>query len=545
MNPLSTVLEAPVRPAPSSGDLVTDPRRQRRILIAMCTALIAVVASVSGLNVAQQQLALDLGASQSQLLWVINGYTMALAALLLPIGAIGDRRGRKPILLGGLALFIGANVLAGFAGSVSVLLVARVIAGVAAAMIMPVTLSVITSSFPAEQRARAVGVWSGFAGAGGILGLFVSSFLVDHFTWPWLFALPIVFASISLVMSVRVVGNSREAHEGRFDTVGSLLSAVAIGALVLGIHEGPEQGWSAPITTSGLVIGVIALVAFVVWELRQRNPLLPIRLFANRGLASGSVTLLVVFAVMFGIFLVLVQFMQAVLGYSALAAAASLLPMMVVMMPLSAVAPTIAARFGTRNVLLTGIALFGTGLVLLATMVSAEGGYWSVLPGLVVLATGIGLCMSPSTTTITESLPQDQQGVASALNDTVRELGGALGIALLGSVVSAGYRSSVSGATEELSPELAHRVEEGIGSAYAASGDLGSSAPSVLSAARDALVDGWRLSMWFGVALAVCAGAFVLVRGPRTSAASANDRVDESGTADFEPAIEAVAVGAV
>ena len=245
-------------------------------------------------------------------------------------------------------------------------------------------------------------------------------------------------------MTLSAVGNSREHIEGRFDTVGSILSALAIGGLVLGIHEGPEKGWFELLTMVGLIVGVLALVGFIVWELRQTKPLLEIRLFANRGLAAGSLTLLIVFAVMFGIFLVLTQFMQAVLGYSALAAAGSLLPMMLVMMPLSAVAPTIANRIGTRNVLLTGVGLFGLGLALLASMVSAEGGYWSVLPGLIVVSFGIGLCMSPSTMTITESLPHDKQGVASALNDTVRELGGAVGIAMLGSLVSAGYRSSVS-----------------------------------------------------------------------------------------------------
>ena len=356
---------------PDDGVIVTDPRRQRMILIAMCTALIAVVASVSGLNVAQQDLAIDLGASQGQLLWVINGYTMALAALLLPIGAIGDRWGRKPILVSGLVLFALANTAAAFAGSTSMLLAARVVAGVAAAMIMPVTLSVITSSFPAEQRARAVGIWSGFAGAGGILGLFVSSFLIDYFTWPWLFAMPVLFASVSLVLTVRVVGNSREDHGGRFDTVGSVLSAVAIGALVLGIHEGPERGWTDGLALAGLVVGVLALVGFVAWELRNTHPLLEVRLFADRALAAGSLTLLIVFAVMFGIFLVLVQFFQAVLGWSALGAAAGLLPMAIVMMPLSAVAPTIAKRVGTRRVLMTGTALFGAGLAMMATMVSA------------------------------------------------------------------------------------------------------------------------------------------------------------------------------
>jgi EmrB/QacA subfamily drug resistance transporter len=422
---------------------------------------------------------------------------------------------------------MGAQTLAGFSTTVEMLLLARIAAGIGAAMIMPVTLSVITSSFPPEQRARAVGIWSGFAGAGGILGLFVSSFLIDQFTWPWLFAMPVAFAAISLVMTLRSVGNSREHTEGRFDTIGSVLSAVAIGGLVLGIHEGPEKGWTDALTLVGLIAGIVALLGFVAWELRQEFPLLEIRLFANRGLAAGSLTLLIVFAVMFGIFLVLVQFMQAVLGYSALAAAASLLPMMLVMMPLSAVSPTIAQRVGTRNVLMAGVAIFGIGLTLLAVMVSADGGYLSVIPGLIVVAVGIGLCMSPSTMTITESLPSDKQGVGSALNDTVRELGGAVGIALLGSLVSAGYRSSMSGATTQLSPELAHRVEEGIGSAFAAAGDLGPSAPSVLDAARDALVDGWRLSMWFGVVLAGAALVYLVARGPRPADSIAEDVLDD------------------
>jgi EmrB/QacA subfamily drug resistance transporter len=516
-----------MNPPRSGGDVVTDPRRQRHILIAMCTALIAVVASVSGLNVAQQSLALDLGATQGQLLWVINGYTMALAALLLPIGAIGDRFGRKPILVSGLTLFMAANTMAGLATSTGMLLAARVLAGVAAAMIMPVTLSVITSSFPTEQRARAVGIWSGFAGAGGILGLFVSSFLIDKFTWPWLFAMPVLFAGVSLVMALRSVPNSRERRRGRFDTVGSILSAIGIGALVLGIHEGPDRGWTDALTLVGLVVGVGAMIAFAAWELRQSAPLLQLRLFANRSLASGSLTLLVLFAVMFGIFLVLTQYLQAVLGWSALKASAGLLPMAVLMMPLSSVAPSIAKRVGTRRVLVAGVGLFAGGLALLAVMASATGGYWSVLPGLCIVGIGMGLGMSPSTTAITESLPAGEQGVASALNDTVRELGGAVGVALLGSIVNAGYRSSVSSATASLSPELAHRVEDGIGSAFATAPDLGPSAPHVLEAARGALVDGWRLSMWFGVGLAAAALVFLLVRGPRPAAAPAFELAPE------------------
>ena len=494
--------------------VVTDRRRQRMILIAMCTALVAVVASVSGLNVAQQKLAVSLGASQGTLLWIINGYTFALAALLLPIGAIGDRWGRKPVLLTGLAVFAGANLAASLATTSTMLLVARVVAGIGAAMIMPVTLSVITSSFPAEQRARAVGTWSGFASGGGILGLFVSSYLIDHVTWPWLFAMPIGFALVALAMSYRYAPNSTEDHHGRFDVIGSVLSALAIGGIVLGVHEGPEQGWAAMLTLVGLIGGLVALVAFIAWETTRSHPLFDVRLFRNRKLAAGSVTLLVVFAVMFGLFLVLVQFLQAVLGYSALKAATGLLPMAAVMMPLSTLAPSIAKRTGNRPLLLAGTGLFTVGLALMAAMGSVSGGYLSVLPGLMVLAAGIGLAMSPSTTAITEALPVEQQGVASALNDTVRELGGALGVAILGSVLTAGYTSGVASSTVGLPGPVVAAVKDGIGSAFAVAPQLGDRAPAVLFAARTAFVDGWHTSMWLAAAMGAVAFLFLLARAP-------------------------------
>lgn len=492
-----------------------DKRRQRNILIAMCTALIAVIASVSGLNVAQQQLAVDLGATQGTVLWIINAYTVALAALLMPIGAIGDRWGRKPVLLVGLALFGLASLGAAFATSAGFMIVARIVAGAGAAMIMPVTLSVITSSFPAEDRAQAIGIWAGFAGSGGLIGLFVSSFMVDVLSWRWLFALPVVLVAVAAAMAVRHVPNSREHSEHPFDTFGSVLSAVAIGGLVLGIHEGPERGWSDPFTLLGLGLGVIALLAFIAWERRRREPLLDIGAFRNRGLAAGSLTLLIVFAVMFGIFLVLFPFFQAVLGWSALASAVALLPMAVMMMPTSTLAPKVAERFGSRRTMIAGVAIFSTGLATLALRASVEGGYMSVLPGLLIIGFGMGLTMTPSTAAITETLPADKQGVASALNDTSREVGGAVGVALLGSILSAGYRSAIDPALDDLPAELAEPAREGIGSAFAVAARAGARGPEIIDAAKHAFVQGWVSSMWIGVGMAAVALVYLVVRGPR------------------------------
>jgi EmrB/QacA subfamily drug resistance transporter len=507
------------RDGPAEHDvLVESAGRRRLILAAMCVALVAVVASVSGLNVAQQALAEDLGATQSELLWIINGYTLALAALLLPVGAIGDRWGRKPVLMTGLVAFAATNLGSAFAPDPGMLIGLRVLAGVAAAMVMPVTLSVITTSFPREEQAKAIGTWAGFAGAGGIIGLFASAAIIDNATWPWVFTLPIALAAVSFALTTVFVPHSVEHTEAGFDIAGSLLSVVAVGGLVLAFHEGPEQGWTAPITLAAIAAGVVATLAFVAVELRRDHPLLDIRIFALRGLAVGSVNLFVVFAVMFSLFLVLVQYLQAILGYSALKAASGLLPMAAMMMPLSTTAPTIAERFGFRRTLVTGMLAIATGLVMFALLADPDGGYFSVLPGTLVLGAGVGLAMSPSTAAITSSLPEEKQGVASSLNDTVREMGGAVGIALIGSVLNAGYRSNVGPATAGLPTEVADPVAEGIGGALAVASQMGPDGANLSAAARQAFVDGMMPALMLAAAACAVAALLTIVRGPKSAA---------------------------
>jgi len=498
--------------------VIVDARRRLLVLAAMCIALVAVVASVSGLNVAQQALATDLGATQSQLLWIINGYTLVLAALLMPVGAIGDRWGRKPILLIGFVVFSLSNLASAFSTEPTTLIGLRVLAGVGAAMIMPVTLSVITTSFPREEQAKAIGTWAGFAGAGGIIGLFVSAAIIDNATWPWVFALPIALAAISFVLTIAFVPHSVEHTEAGFDVAGSILSAVAVGGLVLAFHEGPEQGWNAPITVAALAAGIIGAAVFVAVELRRDHPLLDVRIFAIRGLAAGSINLFVVFAVMFSLFLVLVQYLQAVLGYSALRAASGLLPMAVMMMPLSTIAPTIAERIGFRRTLVTGMLLMAAGLFTFAMLADPDGGYLSVLPGILLLGAGVGLSMSPSTAAITASLPEEKQGVASALNDTVREMGGAVGIALIGSVLNSAYQANIEPATSALPPAVAEPVNEGIGGALGVTAQMGADGTALLDSARQAFVDGMVPALLLAAGLSLAAAIYTALRGPKTAA---------------------------
>lgn len=490
---------------PDSTATDLSPRHRLWVLVTMCLALVAVVASVSGLNVGLNELAVEFDASTSTLLWVVNAYTLVMAALLLPLGEIGDRIGRSRMLTAGLVVFAVANGAAIFADTVGQLIATRAVGGIGAAMIMPATLSTLTSVFPAEERGRAVGIWSGFAGAGGVLGLFASAVLIDVASWEWLFVLPVASAAVALVLNVVVVPNTRSTETHRLDLVGGLLSALAVGGVVLGIHEGPEIGWTHPVTLVGLIGGAVAMAAFVRWELRHPHPLLDLRIFTNRSLAAGAMSLLVLFALLFGVFLALLQFLQAVLGLSALAAASGLLPMAVVMLGLSPFAPGFAQRFGLGRMLTGGAVLMGAGFFGMA-IIGDSPSYTDVVPSLLLIGVGLGLAMSPATTAITESLPADKQGVASALNDTVREAGSAIGVALLGSVLAAGYRNGIADTAETLPDELAHPVEEGIGQAMAVAAQLGPDGVEIASAAERAFLDGWSTSMIVASVLAVVAG---------------------------------------
>ncbi|MCU1640553.1 MAG: multidrug transporter [Nocardia sp.] len=501
---------------PDTG--VPDARQRRMILIAVCIALMAVIASVSGLNVAQLDLSAAFDASQSTVLWIINIYTLSLAALLLPLGAIGDRFGRKRMLLIGLVIFGIASATAGFAQSSEVMLAARVFSGIGAAMIMPITLAVITSTFPQEERGRAIGVWTGVAGGGGILGMFLSAALVDVASWRWLFVLPVALVVVALVMTLRSVPDSRETSRHAFDIVGALTSVVAVVGLIFALQEGPERGWSAPATLLGLAIGVLAALGFVSWELRRRDAaLLDVRLFGERSLAGGSITLLAVFGVQAGIFVVLFPFFQAVLGWSGLRSTLALMPMAVLMMIASGLAPKLAARTGPRATMATGILLAGAGLALMATLVSVNGGYLSVLPGMLAMGFGMGLSMTPSTEAITSTLPQERQGVASALNDVTREFGTALGVALLGALLSSGYRNAINPQLADIPQAPAASAREGIANALDAANQAGPQAQSLIRAAQESFVTGWQHAMWAGVAIMTTLFLYILTRGPRPS----------------------------
>lgn len=430
------------------------------VLPTIALSLMTVVSAVAGLNLALPGIAVETEATQSQLTWIVDSYTVVFAGLLFLAGAIGDRFGRQRILLIGLIIFAAGAAFGFFQTSPEGLIVSRTIMGIGASAIMPATLSVITTSFPPEKRGKAVGVWVGVAGGGAVLGLFATAFLLEAFDWNSFFALNVVLAIIS-ILGTLLVPNSRDASAHRLDWLGGLLSVAAVGGLVFGIIEGPEKGWDSAETFWGLAVGALSLVAFVAWELRTEHPLLDPRLFRSRGFSSGSLSITIQFFAQFGFIFVGMQYLQFVAGKTPLEAAAQLLWMPLVVLPGSRIAGALS-RFVSQKILGgVGLALFGLSMFHFAQL-PVEFDYWYFTFGILLFGSGLALSATPATVAITAALPESKQGVASAMNDTAREVGSAIGIAILGASLTETYKTEIAEVAEKLPTELAEKVSSSV-----------------------------------------------------------------------------------
>jgi EmrB/QacA subfamily drug resistance transporter len=491
----------PKRAHSGAGPAGPSSPRHGLVTAVVCVALAAVIAAMASLNIALPAIARETHASQTDLLWVIDAYSLAFAALLLPAGAIGDRYGRRFALIAGLLIFGGGSAVAMSATSATELIALRAVLGLGAALVMPATLSTITSTFPASRRSRAVSIWAAVAGAAAILGLLASGALLAAFSWRSIFALNVLLSAVALVGTLRFVPESADASAPRLDLGGAGIAVVALVALVFSVIEAPTYGWLVTRTVVGLAVAGVLLVAFILWELRQANPLLDPRVFRNRPLSAGSMSIFVQFFAFYGYTFVTLQYLQLVRGDTPLLAAVQVLPMAAAMMLDLRFVPQLTARYGRRAVCATGLLFVAAGLATVAQL-GTDSPYWLMAAGLVVLGAGMGAAMTPATSAITETLPSSQQGVGSALNDLSREVGGALGIAVIGSILTATYSNHVDLAG------LPHRVAAKVKASYAIAAHLGGPAAA---RADTAFVSAMHVALFTASAAAIVAAAGVLL----------------------------------
>jgi EmrB/QacA subfamily drug resistance transporter len=491
-------------------DVEVDPRRWWALLV-LCLSLFMVIMGNTVLNIALPAISRALDATGTQLQWMIDAYALVFAGLLFTAGALGDRFGRKGALQAGLVIFGLGSASASFADSATVVIACRAVMGVGAALVMPATLSILTHVFPPEERAKAIGAWAGVAGAAGAIGPIASGWLLEHFYWGSVFWLNVPVVVLALVAGHFLVPTSRHPDRVPLDPVGAVLSIGMIGSLVYGVIEAPVYGWTDPLILGAFVASAVLLVLFIAWELKASEPMLDIRYFSRRGFTGGSLAISMVFFGMFGMFFLLTQYLQMVRGYSALNSGFRTLPFAAVMMVAAPSSAALAARFGTRAVVASGLAVAGTGLLLLGQTSEVDSSYWLLALSFAILALGMGLTMAPATATIMAALPQAKAGIGSAMNDTTRELGGALGIAVLGSIFASAYRSSVNDDLAGLPPDIADQVNGSLGEALQVADRLGPRAPEVISAAQHAFVDGMSRALSTGAVVAYAGAVIALV----------------------------------
>ncbi|HVU71655.1 MAG TPA: MFS transporter [Mycobacteriales bacterium] len=424
------------------GGRVLDAKQVPSALLGLVTAALVVVIFNVGLAPALPGLARDLHATQVQLQWAVDVYPLVLAALVLPAGALGDRYGRRRALLVGLTVLLASAVLAALADGPGLLIFARATAGAGAAYLFPATLGTITATFPAEQRALGIGIWSASTGAGALIGLLASGALVQWF-WPGsVFVSSAVFIAVVLVLCWRFAPDSKDEDRRAFDRPGMVFAVIAFAGVVLAFNEGPVRGWTDGLTLGGIVAGVLAVPAFIVRELRARVPMLDVRIFGLRGVGTGAAAVFLIFFGTFGIFLLAIQYVTYVRGYGPLLSAVALLPIMAGV-PGGIFAVQLSLRLGRAPIMIAGVLATAIG-GLLCTFVTPHTGYWLIAVAVGFVGIGSAVGTPVATDSVVEALPASQQGVASALNDLLRELCAAVSFALLGSLFNAAYRAHIA-----------------------------------------------------------------------------------------------------
>lgn len=489
----------------------TPDQKRWWVLAVLCTSLMIVIVGNTSLNIALPTLARDLDASSTALQWMVDGYALVFAGMLFSAGALGDRYGRKGALQIGLFLFLCGALVATFASGASMVIAGRALSGFGAAFVMPSTLSILTNVFPAHERAKAIAVWAGISGGGAALGPIASGFLLQHFFWGSVFLVNVPIIAIALVAGHFLVPKSRDPDQARLDVVGSVLSIAMMGSLVYAIIEAPNAGWLSGKTLAWFAVAIVFGAAFLLWEHRTPVPMLDLTLFRDRRLSVASGSMSLIYFAMFGTFFLMTQYFQLVLGYGTLEAGWKQGPFALMMMLVAPQSPRFVARFGRARVVAVGMALAGLGLFFMAAVTRVDSSYWKILPMFLVMPAGMALTISPLTASIMSAVPLGRAGVGSALNDTTRELGGALGVAVLGSVLVSRFSSHVSAALGNVPAALLGEARSGLPGALKVAGQLpGDAGTALATAAKQSFMSGIHIAAFAGSVAAFVAALAVL-----------------------------------
>jgi EmrB/QacA subfamily drug resistance transporter len=484
--------------------------RRWKTLGVLSLSLVIIGLDTTILNIALPTLQAEFDASASKLQWMVDSYLLVFAGLLLVFGTLGDRFGRKLVLQLGVSIFGVASVGAVVVDSADGVIAVRAVMGVGAAMIMPATLSVIANVFPAEERAKAIGIWAALAAIGVGLGPLTGGLLLEWFEWYSVFLVNVPVVLVALLMGIRYVPESRDPRPGSFDITGAALSTLGFTILVYAIIEAPERGWG-----SGLVIGLLALAvallaAFVWWERRVAEPMLDVAVFRSPAFSVGTLAVSAAFFALLGGIFVTTQYLQFAHAYSAIEAGALMSPMALGLMMGAGSASRAAARLGTARVV--GVGLVGLAVMLaMVTLWTADTGAVAVAAWFFGLTLSMGWVMAPATDAVIGAVPAAKSGVASATNTVARMVAGALGVAIVGSIVSSLYSSDLGDSVAGLPPQAQEAAEESVGAASAIAAQLPPEARSgLLTAAGDAFTEAMGVGLLVAAALAAITAVAVV-----------------------------------
>ena len=487
----------------------------------LCVTLLLVSLDLTILNVALPSIVTDLHATSSQLQWIVDAYAVAFAGLLLTFGALGDRAGRKWVFLAGLLVFAAGSAYSAFAGSVGLLTAGRVVMGAGAAALMPSTLSILTNLFRTDRdRGRAIGIWSATAGLGVAIGPILGGFLLVHYWWGSVFLINVPVAVLGGLAAIFLVPSSRNARAKRLDPVGMLLSVAGFGLLLWAIIEAPSRTWTAPPVIGALAASAALLAGFLMWEHRRVDPMLPVSFFRSRRYSAAIASLALVLFALMGVLFLMTQYLQFVLGFSAFQAGLAVSPVALVLLATAPFSAVLARKIGTKSVVVPGLLLIAAGLGLLSQTTVNDGYRWC-LPFLLLIGCGVGLALAPSTDSVMGSVPKDEAGVGSATSDTSLQVGGALGVAVLGTALNLRYQHLIAALIghHALPPAIHDAILGSLGGALEAAARIpGPAGAALAEAARQSFVSGMNLGLLIASIVVAAAACVVLIALPQRPA---------------------------